>query len=289
MARNAPPRASGLRCVKWGCTADCTRSGRTARPAALPSRRRGKRRGPPDPERRRWRQPGGRLPASGRCRCRTRRGTRAARRAAGSRCRCRGRGCAWRGAVGEGGEGGLDQGFRFGARDQRGGRDGEVEAPEFAVAEDVGERLVGGAAVDQGGVARWGRRGRADRAPGRRPGCPGRGPGAGALPGGDCRCRRHGGRRRLRFINLSRCAGEDEARSDEGEGAAEGTVLLAAPSPGAARRPRIKSGAGSLPPQAGEVSLPFTAPLLPPSPLAPCALTPRRPGGRPGPPRSERR
>ncbi len=46
--------------------------------------------------------------------------------------------------------------------------------------------------------------------------------------------------------NLSRFAGEVEARSDEGEGAANrtvpscaanSTVLLVAPSPGAARRP----------------------------------------------------
>ncbi len=56
-------------------------------------------------------------------------------------------------AVGEGGERGLDQGLRFRARDQRGGGDGEVQAPELAPAEQVGERFVGGAAGNQGLVA----------------------------------------------------------------------------------------------------------------------------------------
>jgi hypothetical protein len=53
--------------------------------------------------------------------------------------------------------------------------------------------------------------------------------------------------------DLSRCAGEVEARSDEGEGAAnstmqfaaqDGTVRLAAPSPTTSWRPLPRSGRG---------------------------------------------
>jgi hypothetical protein len=56
-----------------------------------------------------------------------------------------------------------------------------------------------------------------------------------------------------RFAGLGREADQGEARSDEGEGAANrtvpscaanSTVLLVAPSPGAARRPLPRSGRG---------------------------------------------
>ena len=51
--------------------------------------------------------------------------------------------------MGKGDEGGLDQGFRFGTRDQGRGRYRKVEAPELTVAEDQRERLVREAADQQ--------------------------------------------------------------------------------------------------------------------------------------------
>ncbi len=49
------------------------------------------------------------------------------------------------------GDRGLDQRLRIGAGDQHVGRHVQVERPEFAAAGDVGDRLAGGAALDQRG------------------------------------------------------------------------------------------------------------------------------------------
>ena len=56
-------------------------------------------------------------------------------------------------AVGEGLASGLDQGFRIGAGDQRGGGDCEVEAPELTVAQNIGQWLPCRSAGDQAVVA----------------------------------------------------------------------------------------------------------------------------------------
>jgi hypothetical protein len=67
-------------------------------------------------------------------------------------------------AVREGAERGFDEGLAFGARNERGGGDGERKAPEFAVAKDEGERLTGEAARDESREAGRRRRPFADEA-----------------------------------------------------------------------------------------------------------------------------
>jgi hypothetical protein len=49
----------------------------------------------------------------------------------------------------EGSHGRPDQGFGFGPRDQSGGGDGEVEAPELTVADDARQRLARNPPRDQ--------------------------------------------------------------------------------------------------------------------------------------------
>jgi hypothetical protein len=49
----------------------------------------------------------------------------------------------------EGSHGRPDQGFGFGPRDQSGGGDGEVEAPELTVADDERQRLARNPPRDQ--------------------------------------------------------------------------------------------------------------------------------------------
>jgi hypothetical protein len=60
--------------------------------------------------------------------------------------------------VGERRDGRLDQRFRFGTRDQRGGRDGKLQAPELAVADDQRQRFVRLTPSDQGREVRHVRR-----------------------------------------------------------------------------------------------------------------------------------
>ncbi len=61
-------------------------------------------------------------------------------------------------AVGERSDGCLDQRLRLGTRDQRGGRDGKLEAPELAVAHDQRQRFVRLTPSDQRREARHVRR-----------------------------------------------------------------------------------------------------------------------------------
>src|SRR5262249_40378127 len=60
-------------------------------------------------------------------------------------------GCEWRVLVWEPAQSGLDQGFRFGARDQYAVINGEGETPELAPTCDVGNRFVLEAPVEQYG------------------------------------------------------------------------------------------------------------------------------------------
>ena len=182
-ARNSPPPASIRSAPRWGYRADCTRRDRIARPAPRPvSREKAVRSARPSVAALCAASRG--RAADGRRRYRMRRGTPTAPPATGSQYRCRGPGCGRAAAAAaNAAKAASITVSEFRARDQRGGRNGKVEAPEFALPDDQRQRFACEAPASSGSSAA-GSIGAARSRSNRVGWSPAHGPSAAARPGG---------------------------------------------------------------------------------------------------------